>query len=304
MNKGKWYAFSAYLLWGVLPVYLKSVDSVAPMQILGHRIVWSALLLAIIVSWQKQWKQIGEIVRSARVMVIMLFAACLLSVNWLTYIWGVNSDYVVETSLGYFINPLVSVLLGMLFLKERLRTWQWLPLGLATAGVLYLTWSYGRLPWIALTLAFTFGAYGLIKKTAPVSALHGLMIETMILFIPAFLYLVFIEIQGGGAFGHHGATISFLLFLAGLATTVPLLLFANGARLIPLSTLGILQYVAPSAQFLLGVFLFHEPFDANQFVGFSFIWIALILFTLENLWSKQFVARVGSPTMAIPQTDE
>jgi chloramphenicol-sensitive protein RarD len=251
-------------------------------------------LLAIIVSWQRQWKNIGKIFHSPRAMVILTVAACLLSINWLTYIWGVTSGFIVETSLGYFINPLVSVLLGVIFLRERLRVWQWLPLGLATAGVLFLTLSYGRLPWIALVLAFSFGTYGLLKKTAPVSALQGLMVETMILCIPALIYLSFTEIQGSGAFGHGGWSLTFLLSLAGLATTVPLLLFASGARLIPLTMLGILQYVAPSAQFLLGVLVYNEPFGLDQLVGFGMIWLALILFTLENLWTRRHTAQMNS----------
>ncbi len=287
MTKGMWYAFSAYFLWGILPVYLKSIQEVPPIQILGHRVVWSVLLLALIVSWQRQWREIGNLVRKPSTLLILFTAACLLSINWLTYIWGVNSGFVVETSLGYFINPLISVFLGVVFLRERLRVWQWLPLGLATAGVLFLTWRYGRLPWIALVLAFSFGTYGLLKKTAPASALQGLMVETMILFLPALAYLSFTDIQGSGAFGHGGWSLTFLLSLAGLATTIPLLLFASGARLIPLTTLGILQYIAPSAQFLLGVLVYKEPFGVDRLIGFGMIWLALILFTLENYWSRR-----------------
>ena len=290
MNKGMWYAFSAYLLWGILPVYLKSLDRVPSAQILGHRIVWSVLLLVVIVSWQGQWKQIGKILRSPRAMIILVLSASLLSVNWLVYIWGVNSGFVVETSLGYFINPLVSVVLGVFILRERLRTWQWLPLGLATGGVVYLAWSYGRLPWIALVLAFSFGTYGLLKKIAPASALQGLMVETTILFVPAMLYLIYAEFKGNGAFGHGGWSLTFLLSLAGVITTVPLLLFASGARLIPLSMLGILQYIAPTAQFLLGVLLYHEPFGLNQLIGFGLIWLALIIFTFENFLNKRNTA--------------
>jgi chloramphenicol-sensitive protein RarD len=210
----------------------------------------------------------------------------------LTYIWGVTSGFVVETSLGYFINPLVSVLLGVVFLKERLRIWQWLPIGLAAAGVIFLTWSYGRLPWIALVLAFSFGTYGLLKKTAPASALQGLMVETSLLFIPAIAYLVIVDMQGIGAFGRESLSLTFLLSFAGLATTVPLLLFASGARLIPLSTLGILQYVAPSAQFLLGVMVYREPFDTSKLTGFAIIWLALIFFYLESFWTKRHASQL------------
>lgn len=293
MSKGMWYALSAYLLWGILPVYLKSVQTVPSAQILGHRIVWSVLLLGLIVSWQHQWKEIGNLFRTPRAMVILVIAACLLAVNWLTYIWGVTSGFVVETSLGYFINPLVSVLLGVVFLKERLRIWQWLPIGLAAAGVIFLTWSYGRLPWIALVLAFSFGTYGLLKKTAPASALQGLMVETSLLFIPAIAYLVIVDMQGIGAFGRESFSLTFLLSFAGLATTVPLLLFASGARLIPLSTLGILQYVAPSAQFLLGVMVYREPFDTSKLIGFAIIWLALILFYLESFLTKRHASQLN-----------
>ncbi len=293
MSKGMWYAFSAYLLWGILPVYLKAVQTVPSAQILGHRIVWSVFLLGLIVSWQRQWKEIGKLFRSSRAMLILFIAACLLAVNWLTYIWGVTSGFVVETSLGYFINPLVSVLLGVVFLKERLRIWQWLPIGLAAAGVIFLTWSYGRLPWIALVLAFSFGTYGLLKKTAPASALQGLMVETSLLFIPAIVYLVIVDMQGIGAFGRESLSLTFLLSFAGLATTVPLLLFASGARLIPLSTLGILQYVAPSAQFLLGVLVYREPFDTSKLIGFAMIWLALILFYLESFWTKRHASQLN-----------
>ena len=292
MSKGMWYAFSAYLLWGILPVYLKAVQTVPSAQILGHRIVWSVFLLGLIVSWQRQWKEIGKLFRSSRAMLILFIAACLLAVNWLTYIWGVTSGFIVETSLGYFINPLVSVLLGIAFLKERLRIWQWLPIGLAAAGVIFLTWSYGRLPWIALVLAFSFGTYGLLKKTAPASALQGLMVETSLLFIPAIAYLVIVDIHGIGAFGRESLSLTFLLSFAGLATTVPLLLFASGARLIPLSTLGILQYVAPSAQFLLGVLVYREPFDASKLIGFAMIWLALIFFYLESIWTKRHASQL------------
>lgn len=292
MSKGMWYALSAYLLWGILPVYLKAVQTVPSAQILGHRIVWSVLLLGLIVSWQHQWKEIGNLFRSPRAMLILFIAACLLAVNWLTYIWGVTSGFVVETSLGYFINPLVSVLLGVVFLKERLRIWQWLPIGLAAAGVIFLTWSYGRLPWIALVLAFSFGTYGLLKKTAPASALQGLMVETSLLFIPAIAYLVIVDMQGIGAFGRESLSLTFLLSFAGLATTVPLLLFASGARLIPLSTLGILQYVAPSAQFLLGVMVYREPFDTSKLIGFAIIWLALIFFYLESFWTKRHASQL------------
>ncbi len=290
MNKGVLYAAGAFLMWGILPIYLKSIKAAPPMQILGHRIVWSVLFLLIVITWRKEWGIFRQIIRSRRTMLVLFSAACLLAVNWLTYIWAVNSGHVVESSLGYFINPLVSVLMGVIILHERLRPLQWIPVGLATLGVAYLTWRFGSLPWIALVLAFTFGLYGLIKKTAPVEALYGLVVETALLFLPALGYLLFVESQGTGTFGHGDTTLSILLSLAGLVTAIPLLMFASGARLIPLSTLGIVQFIAPTGQFLLGVLLYHEPFTSDNLVGFSLIWMALILFTVEGYLARKRTA--------------
>lgn len=293
MNKGVLYAAGAFLCWGILPLYLKSIKAASPMQILGHRIVWSLLMLLLIVAWRKEWAIMRKLIRDRRTMLILFIAACLLAVNWLTYIWAVNSGHVVESSLGYFINPLVSVLLGVIILREKLRPLQWLPVSLATIGVAYLTWRFGGLPWIALVLAFTFGLYGFVKKTAPVEALYGLLVETAILFLPAFGYLLLVETQGTGAFGHGGLLLTILLSLAGPVTTIPLLMFASGARLIPLSTLGLVQFIAPTGQFLLGVLVYHEPFALDKLVGFAFIWVALIIFTIEG-----YLARKRAPALA------
>jgi len=214
---------------------------------------------------------------------LLYFAvAVLLTVNWGVYVWAIANGHVVEASLGYFINPLVNVLLGTLFLREKLRPAQWIPVGLAAAGVLYLTVTYGRLPWIALGLAFSFGFYGLLKKVAPLGSFQGLTLETAILFLPALGYLIFAETQGIGAFGHVAWSTSLLLALTGVITTIPLLLFASGARRIPLTTLGLLQYVAPTLQFLIGVILYHEPFTQNRMIGFSIIWLALIIYSVES----------------------
>lgn len=293
MNKGVLYAAGAFLCWGILPLYLKSIQAASPMQILGHRIVWSLLMLLLIVVWRKEWSIMRKLIRDRRTMLILFIAACLLAVNWLTYIWAVNSGHVVESSLGYFINPLVSVLLGVIILREKLRPLQWVPVSLATIGVAYLTWRFGGLPWIALVLAFTFGLYGFVKKTAPVEALYGLLVETAILFLPAFGYLLLVETQGTGAFGHDSLLLTILLSLAGPVTTIPLLMFASGARLIPLSTLGLVQFIAPTGQFLLGVLVYHEPFALDKLVGFAFIWLALIIFTIEG-----YMARKRSPALA------
>jgi chloramphenicol-sensitive protein RarD len=219
---------------------------------------------------------------SPRILGIYAMAAILLSVNWLVYVWAVNAGYIVETSLGYFINPLLSVLMGVVFLRERLRPWQWVPIGLATAGVVYLTFGYGSPPWIALTLAFSFGTYGLVKKTAPLNSLYGLTLETSLLFIPALLFLLYSEMIGQGAFLHAGTVPDLLMIGAGVVTTIPLILFASATRRIPLSLVGILQYIAPTLQFLLGVLVYREPFTLTQFIGFGIVWAALLIFGVES----------------------
>ena len=251
------------------------------------------LLLAVILA-TRQWQAFRAAALNRRVLRIYLIAAVLIGVNWLTYVWAVNAGFIVETSLGYFINPLLSVLMGVIFLRERLRAWQWVPIGMATAGVLYLTFAYGALPWIALTLAFSFGLYGLIKKVAPLSSLYGLTLETGILFLPALAYLLVANAAGQGAFLHAGARSDLLLAGAGLVTTIPLLMFASAARRIPLSLVGILQYIAPTLQFLLGVLVYKEPFTHTQLIGFGIVWMALIIFGVEG-----FLAHRAQPVAAV-----
>jgi chloramphenicol-sensitive protein RarD len=213
---------------------------------------------------------------------VYALAAVLIGVNWLTYVWAVNAGFIVETSLGYFITPLISVLLGVVFLRERLRLWQWVPILLVLTGVLYLTLVYGSLPWIALTLACTFGLYGLVKKIAPLDSVGGLTLETGLLLVPALLYLLYAERAGQGAFLHLGTATDALLVGAGLVTTVPLIMFAAAAQRIPLSLVGILQYIAPTLQFLVGVLVYEEPFTSSQFIGFGIVWTALIIFGVEG----------------------
>ena len=281
MNKGIWYALGAYVFWGLFPIYWKILAGVPALQLLGHRIFWSFLLLFGIILIARQ----GKIFRAAlnwRVLLIYAVAAILIAINWLTYVWAVGAGFIVETSLGYFINPLLSVLLGVIFLRERLRPLQWLPLGLAAVGVLYLTFAYGVLPWVALTLAVSFSFYGLVKKTAPLGSLHGLTLETGILFLPALGFLLFSEFSGTGAFLHSPTLIDLMLVGAGLVTVFPLLLFASAAQRISLTMIGILQYINPTMQFLLGVLIFKEPFDHHRLIGFGVVWVALILFGLEG----------------------
>lgn len=293
MKKGLIYVFCAYAIWGFFPIYFKLLQAVPAIQIVAHRISWSFIILLILVSLKGQLKNIRALL-SPRIILLYLAAGILLSVNWLTYVWGVNSGFVIETSLGYFINPLVSVLLGVVILREKLRPLQWLPVGLAAAGVIYLTIQHGSLPWIALALAFSFGIYGLLKKIAPLKSLPGLTIETAGVFIPALGFLIFSEIQKTGAFGHVDVNTTFLLILAGLVTAIPLIFFASGAPLVPLSTIGILQYIAPTLQFLIGVFVFHEPFSYHQMIGFAIIWLALIIFSIEGLNARKQAIKIAN----------
>jgi chloramphenicol-sensitive protein RarD len=295
MRKGVLYGIGAYLLWGFFPIYWKWLQSVPAIQLIGHRIIWSFLLLAAILFVTRQWKAFQAKALSRRVVLIYLASAILLSLNWLTYVWAVNAGFVVETSLGYFINPLLSVLLGVLFLREKLRPWQWVLIGLAAIGVTYVAISYGQFPWIALTLAFTFGIYGYVKKAAPLGSLYGLTLETGLLFLPAAGFLLVMEMQGQGAFLRSGTFKDLLMVGAGTVTAIPLLLFASAAQRIPLSTVGILQYITPTMQFLLGVLVYREPFNRSHLIGFCIVWLALILFWVEGfLARRRQVAEVAS----------
>jgi chloramphenicol-sensitive protein RarD len=255
-------------------------------------------MLLFVILLTCQWGDFSRSV-SGRTLRLYSLAAVLIGINWFIYVWAVNQGYIIETSLGYFINPLLSVLLGVFFLRERLRPWQWLPVGLAALGVVYLTVLYGRPPWIALLLAVSFGIYGLVKKTAPLGSLYGLTLETAILFVPAVLYLVIMEISGAAAFLHVDAWSDFLMIGAGLVTTVPLLMFASAARRIPLSMVGIMQYIAPTLQFMLGVLVFHEPFEASQAVGFGIVWVGLVIF-----WVEGFLAQRAAPVESLPGPGE
>ncbi|UCD98332.1 MAG: EamA family transporter RarD [Chloroflexota bacterium] len=296
MNKGVLFGIGAYLMWGFFPIYFKALHQVPPLQIMMHRIVWSFLFVIFIILIRKQWSRFVDSLRQPRILLTYTVTAFLLAVNWLIYIYGINSDQVVETSLGYFINPLLSVALGVIFLHERLRAMQWVPVALVGFGVIYLTLQYGEPPWIALALAFSFGVYGLLKKIAPLGALQGLSLETGIIFFPAVIYLLYAEFQGSGAFGHLGWQSNFLLAFVGVITALPLLFFGLAARSIPLTLLGILQYIAPTVQFLLGVFLYDEPFTINRLIGFAIIWLALIIFTVEGLQQRRKSAAAAIPT--------
>ncbi len=291
MNKGILNGIAAYALWGFFPIYWKLLHEVPALQVIGHRIGWSFILLIAYILFTRQWQDFRSAAIAAKTIAIYSIAAVLLSINWLVYVWGVNSGFIVETSLGYFINPLLSVLLGVIFLRERLRLAQWVPVALAAAGVTYLTIVYGRPPWIALSLAFTFGFYGFVKKLAPLGSLYGLTLETAIVFPVALIYLAATEFNGTGAFLHQGSFIDVVLIGAGAVTTIPLLMFATAAKQIPLTVIGLLQYIAPTIQFLIGVFVYKEPFDQTHLIGFAIVWVALIIFWLENFFSNRIAVQ-------------
>jgi chloramphenicol-sensitive protein RarD len=283
MNRGVWYALGAYVIWGVHAIFWKNLQQIPALQLICHRIVWAYVLLTSYVLVSGQGRALFDKAKSFSVLRIYTAAALFISINWLIFVWGVNAGYVVETSLGYFINPLVSVLIGVLFLDERLRRGQWIAVALASIGVLVLSFAYGAIPWIALALAFSFAFYGLIKKHASLNAIQGLTLETLILFVPALGYLLYAEAQHTGAFMHTDVnTTLMLVFGTGLITSVPLLMFSSAARRIPLSLVGILQYIAPSLQFLVGVLVYHETVTRNQYIGFSLVWTALLIFALDG----------------------
>lgn len=287
MRTGILSAALAFLCWGLFPLYFHALNEVPPTQILVHRVVWSLLFLMIVLTVRRQWAWVRPLMGQPRVIGSFAISSLLLSGNWLLYIWAVNNGHVIESSLGYFINPLVNVMLGYLVLKERLRRGQWAAIALAACGVAWLAWDAGRMPWIALVLAASFGLYGLMRKTAALGALEGLSFETMLLFPFAAAYVVWLTMNGENAFINTASdSTRWLLAAAGPITAIPLLLFAAGARKIPLSVLGLLQYIGPTIQFALGIFLFHEAFTSGKLLGFLMIWSALALYAAEGLWKR------------------
>lgn len=284
MRTGIIYALLAYILWGLLPLYIKALHGIAPVEILLHRMVWSLVFLAIILAARRHWAWLRSVWSQPRLLMGFTASAALLCGNWFIYIWAVAANRVVDASLGYFINPLLSVLLGVVFLHERLRPVQWAAIALASAGVAWLTFAAGQLPWIALALAATFGGYGLLRKTASLGALEGLSLETLLLFPFALTALGWLFSTGQDGFTHASPLVQFLATMAGPVTAVPLLFFAAAARRIPLSMLGLLQYTGPTLQLLLGVWLYHEPFPADKQLGYALIWLSLALYAAEGFW--------------------
>ncbi len=276
------YASGAFLIWGLSPIYWKVLQSIPALETIMHRALWSFFFLLIVLISQGHFSEFMAAVKNRRTLMILFPTTMLLGFNWFIYIWAVNNEHILQASLGYFINPLVNVLLGMIFLRERLRPLQAVALGLAVVGVLYLTFNYGEFPWIALSLAFAFGFYGLIRKVAPVSSLVGLSIEMLFFFVPALAYIVFLDSKGTGALLHMSTKIDIFLIGTAFLTAFPLLIFTLGTRRLKLSTVGFLQYIAPSCMFLLGVFLYNEPLSSAHMLTFVLIWTALCLYSVDS----------------------
>ncbi len=275
-------ASSAFLIWGLSPMYWKVLHNIPAFEIIIHRVVWSFLFLLVILISKSHWKEFVTAVKSRRTFLVLLPTTMLLGSNWFIYIWAVNNGHILQASLGYFINPLINVLLGMIFLRERLRPLQAISLILAGIGVLYLTFHYGEFPWISLSLAFAFGFYGLIRKVATVSSLVGLSVEMFVLSVPGWAYILFLESKGTGALFSISIKIDLFLMGSAFLTAIPLLLFTLGARRLTLSTLGFLQYIAPSCMFLMGVFLYNEPISSAQITTFILIWAALGIYSTDS----------------------
>lgn len=286
-RRGILLGIGAYGLWGILPIYFKTLHMVAPLEMLANRIVWSLVFMVGVITWKRGWGALRVSLRNRKAVLIYAVAAVLLSVNWYVYIWAVNENHILDASLGYFINPLMNVVLGVVILGERLRSGQWLAIALAAAGVAYLTWNFGQLPWIALVLAGSFATYGVLKKRAPLPAQEGMTIETATLFLPALATLLWLDWGGEGALFSGDPFVLVLLLLSGPLTAIPLLMFAGAAKVVPLSTLGVLQYLAPTGQFLVGIFLYNETVTPARLIGFAMIWVALLIFSVEGFMHRR-----------------
>ncbi len=283
MRKGVVLAASSYVAWGLFPAYFFLLKSVSPIEVLAHRMIWSLVFLSIVLAFRRQWSWLRPLAGQPRLLASFTVSAALLSGNWFLYIWAVTRGHVIDASLGYFINPLVNIVLGFVLLRERLRPAQWFAVFIAALGVLWLTWQGRHFPWIAVVLALTFGFYGLMRKLAALGPLEGLSLETLLLFPLAAAYLIWTAAIGNNAFMQADFALRLVLIAAGPITAIPLLLFAAGARLIRLSTLGLLQFIAPTLQLLLGIWMFHEGFGGARAWGFVIIWAALALYCAEGL---------------------
>jgi chloramphenicol-sensitive protein RarD len=286
-REGLIFGAGAYLLWGLFPLYWPLLKPASPLEILAHRMIWSLVFIGAILAVTRGWSRVRLIVADRGKLGRLALAAAVITVNWGVYIWGVNSKHVVETSLGYFINPLLTILLGVFVLHESLRTVQWIAVGIATLAIVVLTVDYGRLPWIALTLACSFATYGFLKKQVNVGAVESLAVEAGVLAIPALITLIVISGRGDLAFGQAGTGNALLLGGTGAITAIPLLLFGAGMRRLPLTVIGLLQYLAPVLQFAVGVGIRHEPMPTARLVGFSLVWLALIVLTVDGVRNQR-----------------
>ncbi|MFP6583043.1 MAG: EamA family transporter RarD [Candidatus Hydrogenedentota bacterium] len=282
-QKGVICAVGAFTIWGLNPIYFRMIRQVSATEIIAHRVIWMIILLLLAVTFTRKWGVLKGYLTNRRLMGMMVITALLISTNWLAFTWAVTHDRVLHTSMGYFINPICNVFLGMVFLRERLRPGQTVSVVLAGIGVGYMIIQHGSLPWIAIILPITFGTYGLLRKQIQIDSFNGLLIEAIILTPIALGYLVYLSTQSAVVFLEEGTGLKLLIMLSGPITIAPLMLFAAGVKRIPLSTIGVFQYIGPSLTFLLGVFVFKEPFDSVQLVTFTFIWVSLIIFTFEGL---------------------
>jgi chloramphenicol-sensitive protein RarD len=296
-RRGVLYGIAAYVMWGLFPLYWPLLKPSGAVEILAHRMVWSLVAVIAVLAVRRHWTWFRTLTR--RQFVLLAIAAVTISVNWGTYIYAVNSGHVVEGALGYFINPLISVLFGVVIFRERLRPWQWVAVGLGAASVIILTLDYGRLPWIALALAASFGTYGLVKKSAQVGSAESLAVETLVLLVPALAYLIVLQVDGTATFGNHGLGHAALLVGSGIITAIPLLAFTASAIRVPLTVIGVLQYIAPVLQFLCGVLIAHETMPPSRWAGFAVVWLALTVFTWDSLRAARAARRASPATAAL-----
>ena len=281
--QGTFLGLSAYVIWGLVPIYWPKLQPATPLEILAHRIVWSLVFILVVIFVTKKQKVTLEVFRDRRSLGLLTVAAVLIAINWGVFIWASVSGHIRESSLGYYITPLVSVALGVIVFKEKLRKLQWLALGIAAISVIYLATAHGKFPFVALILSLSFGIYGYVKKFVGIDAIESLAVETAVLAPIAFIYILFLSVQGNNSFTNHGAAHALWLSSSGIVTAVPLLLFGAAAVRIPLSLLGILQYIGPTMQFIVGIWVFHEAMPHQRFIGFLLTWVALIILTADSL---------------------
>ena len=298
-RRGLLLGVAAYALWGAFPLYWPLLEPAGAFEILAHRIVWSLVTMGLLVLALGRTAVVRGLIADRRVLGLLVLAACLVTVNWATYIWSVNNGHVVESSLGYFINPLVTVLMGVFILGERMRPVQWVAMSVGALAVVVLTLDYGRLPWVAIVLALSFGSYGLCKKQANAPAIESLTLETMVIGPIALAYVGWLSWHGQSSFASHGVGHAALLMTTGIVTAVPLVCFGGAAIRVPMVTLGLLQYLAPVLQFALGVVYFHEDMPPGRWIGFGLVWVALAILTVESVRHRQVTLRLAAEACAI-----